>query len=208
MEPNDRFHQLLKSDFLPHLRADGFKGSGTTLRRTLPNRIDIVNVQAWRSGGQCCVNLGTHFIFLPSAGGSQITNWKTLKHYQCVFRDRLHEAGETDHWWKYGASEWQSKSSVANLIDTYQRRGALFFERFEPFPQAFERVSPAGIDAGDLSTMPPGIFSQPLAALIMARIMNHLGRREKCREFAEVGLRHIGRAVALNPELERLRDTG
>jgi len=71
----------------------------------------------------------------------------------------------------------------------------------------FEQITPAEIDAGDLSNMPPGSLTEVLAALAMARGMNHLGHREKCCEFAEVGLRHLGRAVGLKTELERLRDT-
>jgi len=202
----ERFHELLRCDFFPRLRADGFKGSGTTFRRARSDRIDVVNVQGSRSGGRCCVNLAMHFPFLPSAGGGLILNPKTLKEYDCAFRKRLHELNESDHWWAYGTSDSEAKASVAKLIDTYERRSAVFFERFEPFPDVFERITPAEIDAGDLSNM-PGHFTQVLAALTMARILNHLGQAEKCREFAGIGLRRLGRAVGLKAELERLRDT-
>lgn len=56
MDAYERFHQLLKRDFLPLLRADGFKGSGNTFRRVKGDRIDVVNVQGSRHGGKCCVN--------------------------------------------------------------------------------------------------------------------------------------------------------
>ena len=95
---------------------------------------------------------------------------------------------------------------MANLVDLYKRRGALFFEKFEPFPDVFERITPAELDAGDLSNM-PAAMSGAYAALIMARIMRHVGRREKCREFAEVGLRHVGHAVILKANLESLLET-
>jgi hypothetical protein len=81
----------------------------------------------------------------------------------------------------------------------------LFFGKFEPFPDVFERISPGDIDAGDLSKM-PAAMTLVHATLTMARIMKHLGRGAKCREFAEIGLRHLGRAVGLQAELERLRD--
>jgi len=207
MDPYERFHGLLKRDFLPLLRADGFKGSGTTFRRTLPDRIDIVNIQGSQFGGQCCVNVAAHFSFLPSADGGCVADPKKLKQYERASRTRLHEANESDHWWTYGASDSEAKANVASLIDTYRRRSASFFGRFEPFPQVFEQITPAEIEAGDLSNMPPGSLTVVLAALTMARIMNHLGRIEKCRKFAEVGLRHVGGAAALRAELERLRDT-
>lgn len=189
------------------LRADGLKGSGNTFRRIKGDRIDVLNVQGSRYGGQCCVNLATHFAFLPSEGGGRVTDPKKFKEYDCTFRHRLHEATESDHWWTYGASKAEAEASVANLVDMYKRRGALFFGKFEPFPDVFDLTSPADIDAGDLSRM-PAAMTLVRAALTMARIMKHLGRRDKCREFAEVGLRHVGRAAVLQAELEWLRDAG
>ena len=207
MDAYGRFHQLLKRDFSPLLRADGFKGSGNTFRRVKGDRIDIIGVQGSRSAGQCCVNLAVHYSFLPSEGGGRVTDPKKFKEYDCTFRSRLHEATEGDHWWTYGVSDADAEASLSDLIDMYKRRGALFFAKFEPFPDVFGRMTPADIDAGDLSKM-PAAMTLPHAAMIMARIMKHLGRAEKCREFAEAGLRHVGRAAGLQWELERLRDAG
>jgi hypothetical protein len=61
------------------------------------------------------------------------------------------------------------------------------------------------MDAGDFSKM-PAAMTGVCAALTMARIMKHLGRLEKCREFAIVGLKNLGHAVGLKAELEQLRD--
>jgi hypothetical protein len=102
MDAYKHFHQLLQRDFLPILRAEGFKGSGTTFRRIKGDLIHVVNIQGSRYGGQCCVNLAVHFSFLPTAGGQLVTDPKKVKEYECVFRDRLHEAQESDHWWTYG----------------------------------------------------------------------------------------------------------
>jgi hypothetical protein len=203
----ERFHQLLKRDFSPLLRADGFKGSGGTFRRVKGDRIDILNVQGSRYGGQSCVNVAVHFSFLPSAGGGRVTDPKMFKEYHCTFRDRLHEVSESDHWWTYGTSDAEAEASVASLIDMYRRRGADFFGKFEPFPDVFDRISPAEMDAGDYSNM-PAAMTGVYAALTMARIMRHLGRLETSREFAEVGIRHLGGAVGLKAEFERLRDVG
>lgn len=206
MDAYERFHQLLKRDFSPVLRADGFKGSGNTFRRIKGDRIDVINVQGSRYGGKCCVNLAAQYSFLPSMGGGRVADPKNLKEYECTFRDRLREATE-DHWWSYGATDAEGEASVASVIDLYKRRGAFFFGKFEPFPEVFERVTAAQLDVGDLTKLPSAV-SVVYAAVTMARIMKHLGHREKCREFAEVGLRHLGRAVGLKAELERLRDGG
>lgn len=58
MEPYDRFHQLLKRDFFPLLRADGFKGSGTTFRRVKGDRIDVVVSKARATGASAASILG------------------------------------------------------------------------------------------------------------------------------------------------------
>jgi hypothetical protein len=207
MDANERFHQFLKRDFLPLLRAEGFKGSGTTFRRTQDDVIHVVSIQGSRYGGECCINLGLHYSFLPMAGGRPMADPRKLKEYECEFRDRVHEAHESDHWWNYGATEFESEENVANLADMYRRQGASFFKKFEPFPEVFERITSAEMDAGDLSKL-PAKMSLVRAALTMARIMKHLGRNDKSRQFAEVGLRHLDRAVALKAELEQLRDVG
>jgi hypothetical protein len=154
MDAYKRFHQRLKHEFAPLLRADGFKGSGNTFRRIRGDRIDVINVQGSLYAGQCCINVATHYSFLPSAGGDGVTDPQKFKEYDCAFRERLHEATESDRWWTYGASDAETEASVATLVDLYKRRGALFFERFEPFPEVFERITPADIEAGDLSKMP------------------------------------------------------
>ena len=205
MNPYDRFHALLKRDFAPLLRDDGFKGSGKTFRRVSGEAIHVVNIQGSKYGGQCCVNLGLHYSFLPTAGGGTVTDPRKVLECQCDFRDRVHEAHVSDHWWTYGTSDAESEASIANLLDTYRRRGAPFFKKFEPFPAIFERIAPAELDAGDLSNLPTKM-ARLHAAITIARIMLHLGHVDKCRQFAEVGLRHLGPAVGLKSELERLRD--
>jgi hypothetical protein len=173
MDTYERFHQLLKRDFSPLLRADGFKGSGTTFRRIKDDAIHVLNIQGSRYGGQCCVNLGLHYSFLATAAGRPVTDAMKVKEYECNFRDRIHEAHESDHWWAYGATEAKSEANVANLIDMYRRRSASFFKKFEPFPDVFEKITPTDLDAGDLSKLPTAM-TQLHAALTKARIMKHL----------------------------------
>jgi hypothetical protein len=205
MDSYDRFHQLLKRDFSPLLRLEGFKGSGTTFRRIKGDVIHIINIQASRSGGRCCVNLGLHYSFLPTAGGGTASDPKMLREYECAFRERLSAAGRQDQWWTYGATDAESEASVAGLIEMYLRRGQPFFQEFEPFPDVFEKITPAELDSGDFSKFPTAM-TLVSAALTLARIMNHLHRFAECRQFAEVGLRHLGHAAGLKSELERLMD--
>lgn len=201
MGQSKRFYQLLKRDFSPLLRAVGFKGSGATFRRIRNDVIHVVNIQGSGAGDRCCVNLSLHYTFLPTT----VTDLKKLKAYDCAFRDRVHEEHESDHWWRYGATEDESEVGVACLIDLFQRRGTSFFKRFEPFPEVFESITPADLDAGNLSRLPVAM-TVVRAALTMAHIMRHVRHYDKCRAFAEAGLRQ--NAIGLRPEFERLMSAG
>ena len=200
----ETFRDFLKQNFSPLLRTEGFKGSGTTFRRIKGEAIHIINIQGSKWGGECCVNLAVHFLFLPTTIGQPVGDYKKLRHSECEFRSRLHGPGESDHWWPYGTTDTECQSSAADLIDTYRRWGTKCFELFEPFPEVFEKITAVEMDAGDFSKLPPTRSALVRLALTMARIMSHLRRLEKCREFAEVGLRHLGTASGLRAELEQL----
>lgn len=199
----ETFHDFLKKNFSPLLRAEGFKGSGTTFRRIKGEAIHIINIQGSKWGGECCVNLAVQFLFLPTTIGQPVDQ-KKLRHSACEFRSRLHLPGESDHWWAYGTTETEFHSSATDLINTYRRWGRTYFEQFEPFPDVFEKITPADLESGDLSKLPPLGTPFVRIALTMARIMIHLKRLERCREFANVGLRHLGNASGLKAELEQL----
>ena len=63
------FLKRLAARFYPVLRAEGFKGSGTALRRHDGDFHHIVAVQASAGGAGCYLNLGAHIDFLPAEGG-------------------------------------------------------------------------------------------------------------------------------------------
>ncbi len=207
MDAYKHFHLLLRRDFAPLLRLDGFKGSGSTFRRIKGDTIHVINIQGSRYGGKCCVNLGVHYFFLPTVGRAFTVDPKKLMEYDCEFRSRLHEENEPERWWNYGTNQVEAEASITNLIELYRHRAWRFFEKFEPFPDVFERITPAEIGRGDCSKL-PAAMTLVRAALTMARIMNHLGRVDERRQFAEVGLKHLGGAVGLKPELDRLRGMG
>jgi hypothetical protein len=205
MGDRERFLRLVKRELGPMLRADGFRAGGNTYRRARGDRFDVVSIQGSKYGGTCCVNLASHLVFLPLMSGGRVTDPGKLREYDCVFRDRLHEPTESDHWWPYGADDAEAEAGAASLVALYRREGPAFFARFEPFPEAFDRITPEQLDAGDFSRL-PAAMTRVLAALTMARIMAHLGRRGRCAAFAEVGLRHAGPGFGARGELERLRD--
>jgi hypothetical protein len=201
-----RFSELLKRDLLPLLYGQGFRASAGVFRRLKDERIDIVSLQGSRAGRRCYLDLGVHYSFLPPAGRAPGAKYgRELRQHDCAFRERLHEPGEADHWWDYGADDATAEANAAGLVDIYRRRACLFFARFEPFPEVFYDVTPEQVAAGDLAAIPP-CPSRLHAALTLARIMKHTGRLDRCRDFAEAGLRHPSPASWTRRELERLKD--
>jgi hypothetical protein len=205
----ERFGRLLRRDFSPLVYAQGFEASGGVFRRVKDERIDIVSLQGSRTGRRCCVDLGVHYSFLPPSGraDSAEADHGRLKLRDCAFRGRLRGAGESDHWWSYGSDDSTAEANAASLIDTYRCYAHLFFARFEPFPEVFAEVTPAHLETGGLVVAPVS-HTPAHAALTMARIMKQAGLADRCREFAEAGLRHLGSATRLAPEFEQLKNLG
>lgn len=195
MTAYERFQKVLKREFHPLLRAEGFKGSGTTLRRMAGERIDVVNVQGSQWGGRCYVNLGVHFTFIPDSCGKQVDPAKLLE-FQCVFRTRMEHPPTpkkpvecSD--WAYGEDDAAAERSVRDMADLFRKSGSAYFQCFEPFPEALTRITPAAIGNGDYQKLSPfKHYGQEIVALFLARVMKHLGRVSKCRAFAKAGLRH------------------
>jgi len=202
MDAHKRFLELIKRDFAPVLRASGFKGSGKKFRRVNGDVVNVLSLQG--HGGRSCVNLGVHFAFLPTAAGTKLPAPK-IREFHCMFRDRLKGPDGFERWWNHGKTDAEAEASVADIVDTFRKRGEKFFRKFEPFPGVFEKITPEDVDKDKLSKLPVRMF--PLsAAITLAQIMKHLGRLDECRAFAEVGLRHIAGGPAYKRTLERLRD--
>jgi hypothetical protein len=203
MDNRSTFHTELRQRFFPLLRERGFKGSGSSLRRLVEERIDVVGIQGSRYGGSCCINLGVHFTFLPRSWTSDAIDPFKLKDYECEFRTRLHYDSESDHWWAHGNTEQEAVLEVSHLSALFQERGYVFFDRFSLFPGFLGSITPKQIDSGDYSDL---CYTQVRSSLVMARIMKRLGNSELRKQFAQVGLRHLGEGYGadLKKALEEL----
>ena len=111
------FLKLLTKQLFPVLKAEGFEGSGQTLRRIRGPVVHVFNVQAASGGKACYLNLGAHFDFLPGEGGSFVPTAE-IEEAHCIFRDRIDPPPGEAFGWAYGADSAQaeetSNSSSAN----------------------------------------------------------------------------------------------
>ncbi|MCE9533281.1 MAG: DUF4304 domain-containing protein [Planctomycetes bacterium] len=178
----------------PILRADGFRGSGNTLRRVDEQVVHVFNLQASTGGSECYLNLGAHLMFLPTPGGS-VPDAKSIKEYECAFRDRFDPPSGSSHGWSYGRNEDELNETIAFICDHWSNYGRAFFDRYSHFPDSFHLL----VDDID----PSGVH--PTELLTFARIAAHLHKNARSESLAQEALRRCPeRATDLRAELSQL----
>lgn len=203
MNEREQFQSQVKLVLKPVLVADGFRASGTTYRRTLGEVIHVFTLQGSVHGGQCCVCLGIHLAFLPTAGPAPTCDPAKITEPECEFRTRLAPAGDTDCWWSYGNTEQEARSSAEAILRLYRDVGVPYFQRFSTFPDDFIQVSPPML-ASEAPLPFPGHSTEVRRALALSRIALHTGRIADAHKFAEIGLARVGPAVALKNEFRKV----
>lgn len=188
------FLKLLTQHLFPVLKAEGFQGSGQTLRRIDGPVIHVFNVQGASGGKACYLNLGAHLDFLPPEGGSPVAP-DALEESHCVFRDRLDPPPGAAFGWAYGTTREQAEENIAFIVSEWEGPGRAFFARHGSYPQGFAQMV--------RETDPNGIHAR--TALHLARIAVHLGDRARAQALVDAGLaRAPERATALKAELAQV----
>jgi hypothetical protein len=192
-----QFIKALAGRLYPILRAEGFRGSGTTLRRTNAPVVHVFNVQGSSSGARCYVNLGAHLLFLPTAGGGE-PDAATLKEYECVFRERIDPPPGSAFGWSYGETAEEMHETIELVCEYWTLFGQSFFNRYSEYPQSFVSL----LNEVDASKV------HPMDLLNFARIASHLGDRVRCASLAKEGLKRCPeRATSLRAYLEQVVGT-
>ena len=191
----ERFLKLLTETFYPSLRAEGFRGSGTTLRRAQEPVVHVINIQGSNSAEGFYVNLGAHLAFLPTEGGGTCVAVK-IKEYECAFRDRIDPPPDAPLGrWPYGRSRAEAESIVSQLGQEWERQGRAFFNRYSRFPEGFAELVRTAIAS------PP----HPRDGLKYARIAVRLELREEATTLATHALATVSEsATALRGTLKRI----
>lgn len=178
------FSSLLAKRLYPHLRAQGYRGSGTTLRRIAEPAVEVFNVQASSDGSRCYFNLGLHLTFLPAAGG-QIVVPNELTESQCAFRSRIDPPPGQQFGWAYGSSAQDAESNVECALLEWERQAKPFFEAHS-YPSGLARL------LEDLSVAEV----HPNHLLTFARVALQLGQRERALYIARSALERVTPAAS------------
>jgi hypothetical protein len=188
------FLKLLTRKLFPVLKAEGFEGSGQTLRRIDGPLIHVFNVQGATGGKACYLNLGAHLDFLPTEGGGQVAP-DALEESHCVFRDRMEPPPGAAFGWAYGATKEQAEENVEFIVSEWAGPGRAFFARHGSYPQSFEQML--------RETDPNQIHAR--TALHLARIAAHLGDRARAQALVDAGVANAPeRATSLKADLAKV----
>jgi len=196
-----RLEVSIRTHLLPHLKEDGFSGSGRTFRRVINGWIQVVSVQGSRYGGQFAINLGVQPVSVPDVLGN-IPEPKTITEPLCEFRRRLAESGE-DQWWDHGRSQDSMDAAVLAAVGVYLRVGRPLLARVGGPDSPLSSVSAEDLKNGKVDFLGFGSTGVRMA-LVFARVRKAEGKLAESRAFAGYGLAHIGSATALRAELEGL----
>jgi Domain of unknown function (DUF4304) len=181
------FSSLLSKRMYPHLRAQGYRGSGTTLRRIEEPVVQVFNVQASSGGDRCYFNLGVHLTFLPAEGG-QLVAPSELKESHCAFRSRIDPPAGQQFGWAYGSNAKEAEANVDRALVEWERQARPFFEEHS-YPIGLTRL---------LANLSLAEFSSS-HLLTFARVALHLNQRERAMSLAESALERA------NPSTSGLR---
>lgn len=169
------------------LSSDGFyvMGEGLLCRRQ-GEEINVISIQLHSSGTKCCVNLGVHYNFIPLVGTDALAQGSQIEESACEIRIRLTPTDEeVDHWWCF------SKQSMNEMVDLIIVKQPDLFCLY-----ALPRIKL--LKPEDLAEKLPAILA-PLtrvrACLLLARINEHAGDRERATAFANLGIKVAGQAV-------------
>ena len=124
------FLEVIKREFGPYLRTQGFKGSGQNFYRIREDLVHVINLRASKYGDGFAVNLGIHPTGMQIEGSSVIPEPKRLKEYECLIRTRLSKSEEYDRWWKHRGFLRSPEKSARALISFYENYGNCYFDTF------------------------------------------------------------------------------
>ena len=186
------FQKILSKHFYPTLRAQGFRGSGATLRRIDGDLLHLFNFQGSSGGEGFYVNLGVH---IASLGGPPLD--KALEH-NCAFRQRMDPLRDTaGRRWPYGSSEADAMAVIEELAAQSGTIANQFFANYATYPGSFLQLV-EGTDAHSLN---------PYKALTYAKIALNLGKRERALEIAEEAIPRVrAKATGLIANLRQFVD--
>lgn len=171
-----------------------------TWTRCRSDELNVIQLQEHSTDNSFCVNLGIHYTFLPQAGTEAPLDGDKIEVPDCELKLRLtYQDTVKDQWWPLVAS------SVDQVADLVCSRGLSIFDSYRLDGQIAE-MDGKNIESGNLGLL--ASITKVRACLLLARMHERLGNRDKSVETATMGVKLAGMAVgpkkALMDILKRL----
>ncbi|MFJ6533500.1 hypothetical protein [Microbacterium sp. NPDC091662] len=190
---------LLRTDFYPVLKAQGFARTGDILRRVDSPVVHVVEVVHQPRRGVFRVDLGVHLTLLGDVSHHAIDPAK-IRGADCAWRSSIIPGFRNDHDpdFVYGSTPEEASESVAFLVSEWDRQSSAFFGPLTRWPEDFHEAACAAV------ADPP----HPAHLLTWARVAALVGDVDLAHRCAEVALPSVPeRATGLRENLEAiLRD--
>lgn len=187
---DDPFVQRLKTLLVPALRQQRFEGKFPCFTRSIGQLIQQVTISGSRHGGERSITLGIGFRFLDrfSAYGDGIEYYLPLSS----------EIAQ-DGWWRYNReSVIDCESRADNMIHSFHANADKFFIKYSSFPGSFAELTVHDLEFAPTTILPPRPFRNVARdCFVLMHLWNFLGQDNRARDFATMGLQHVGNAAKL-----------
>lgn len=169
--------------------------NGIWIRRR-GDEINVIQLQEHSVESKFCVNLGIHYSFLPKTGGESYIEGELIEIPDCELKHRLVDDSRlNDRWWPI---EISSVEEVVALLGT---AGLKLFDLYR-LDGAIAELDGKSIEAGRAGLLTT--LTKVRACLLIARMHEYLGHRDKCAEAATIGVKLAGMAVGPKKALKEI----
>jgi hypothetical protein len=170
------------------LTCIGFhRSSAGTWNRRSGEELNVIWIQKHSTDPLFCVNLGVHYAFLPKVGTETAITSDSIEQPDCEIKLRLTETpAAKDQWWPISQ---QSVNGICGLIES---RGIAVFDSYR-LSGSIVAIEGKDVEAGNLGVL--SAMTKVRACLLLARLHEHLGNRDKCVDIATCGIKVAGMAV-------------
>jgi hypothetical protein len=149
--------------------------------------LNVIQFQKQSAAESFCVNLGVHYSFLPKAGSEAPLEIDQIELPDCELKLRLTaQPTDKDQWWPI------SEASITKVVNLVLSRGLSVFDLYRIERGLFE-MDAKSIESGDPGILAP--ITKVRACLLLARLNEQMGNRDKCIEAATIGVKLAGMAV-------------
>lgn len=170
------------------LGSAGFRQENAeTWIRQNGDELNVVWLQKHSSKPSFCVNLGVHYAFLPVVGTEIPIIGGRIEQPDCEIKLRLtSDPLVKDQWWLIAP---ENANEVGQLLVI---RGLPIFDAYR-LDGSISVIDPKDVEIGNPNLL--SSLTKVRACLLLARLHERCGNREKCIEAATAGIKLAGRAV-------------